>query len=515
MVMLAKLPNELLLKVLEYFPVSSESFDGDPDIRLSIETLAALCRTCRLFQDLATPMLYHTVFVSHRHNRLPSSFRSLRKLTRTLLERPSLRNFVRFVKIWNTRQPGTGYEDYQYPHSTEIRHLYEDITQSFSLGSRHEGWVNYLQGKARIRGVTAIREDDESSTKCGYLYYYRSEDAACALLLFLTPNILELDLQFLYSPMDATGAPCYVLAFLKSAGSSFTALKKLTLSSDYKNPLMHHDAIPCLSHLVRNPNLETFEARGSFTNIPLQIDKQLSARNLRHIDLHECSATGSEIYHILQGCSILQTFSLVSKLNEIYHLISDDYRLTWCSTVKALRSSSKHLQSIFINLRDGLGHRAMECEADPSSPLEDFTALKRLAMTETVLLGTIRPDKQGRKPHYPEEDDSSLYESTSGQPVLLAPQLESLCIMKTTNRTMWYLRSLVCSLPIMLPSLRLITLEIDRKLALDDEQHVGERLEAVASLARELQTVGIRLESDFDTVNSVQRMGIAYIGSVV
>lgn len=82
------LPAEVLCQVFNYFkptlPLRGWSFN-DPDTS-QMPNLISLCLTCRVFRDMAQPLLFRNILISPASDEI----RTCSLLIRTLLKRPSL-----------------------------------------------------------------------------------------------------------------------------------------------------------------------------------------------------------------------------------------------------------------------------------------------------------------------------------------------------------------------------------------------------------------------------------------
>lgn len=94
-----KLPDELLLEILSYLPLikdlgqhARDSYDGEEENQLRLETLNAICCTCKHLRRVAEPLLYSALFL------YPGKVgRRLACYARTILTTPTLRNHLKFV----------------------------------------------------------------------------------------------------------------------------------------------------------------------------------------------------------------------------------------------------------------------------------------------------------------------------------------------------------------------------------------------------------------------------------
>jgi hypothetical protein len=96
MAKLVDLSNELLLIIVSYL-VTGDDIDN--------KTLLNLCRTSRVFLDIAQPALYTCVWIAEP---TPDPLKPLKVFLRTLLERPSLTKSTRKLALINDR--GIRYE---------------------------------------------------------------------------------------------------------------------------------------------------------------------------------------------------------------------------------------------------------------------------------------------------------------------------------------------------------------------------------------------------------------------
>lgn len=199
--MLNALPDELALLVLGSFIQWQNTGSGQraPLLEpIGLRALASVCRTCKMLRDLAEPVLYHNYSkpaitntqVTHLDvdngddhadperaesvNHIQPNL-SLRRLIRTLIERPDLAARVKCISLgqWETVDSlaFSGLKTHPRP-AEEARRYYMTLSRLL-LCSMSQPWA----------------------TAWLYALSEGIEDAEIALLLALTPNVEQLELE--------------------------------------------------------------------------------------------------------------------------------------------------------------------------------------------------------------------------------------------------------------------------------------------------------------------------------
>lgn len=448
--MLAELPVELLVQILDYLVVDCvDDTDLTNDTSKSVQwqnikTLARICRTCKQFEALATPLLYSTFLkpstiplwddpedLNQEHDHpLPH----LRQFLRTLIKRPDLRLHVKSVHIggFRTLVRPEAHQNHPCPISSKMRQEYYLTAKAYFLGARDLDWLNDLDGRT-YRG-------------------YVSEDAEIALLFCLVPNISYLSLQFLV-PYLTPGErhlgrnPCFALAFLKAAAPSLATLRTLKLDSLGLDPL--EDA-PSLLQIFSIPKLESFKAEAQFAHWG-GFKAPVAVNTLRHLDLRDCDISPSAIHRLLVSCTRLETLTFERQETGDWNGYTEaNPPVTWCSIIEALSGCARYLRVLKVDLDRLPGHGSASSNSDMSTMLQHFTALERLSINEIGLFGICVDEQVDPLTR----DGMELYHELLGR---LPPHLESLTIESATDLTLNCLGSAVGFIHETRPSIRQIT----------------------------------------------------------
>ena len=163
------LPDELLVKILEFAALrtqqSSSYYDLEFDQLYSINSIAPLALTCKRFNRLVLPFLYHSIrFVSPK--RIAPATRALRILLRTLQSNPSLGQLCQCLRM---HIPDIGFESIPEDFAAaeeltrylvNLRHLY--IHGGFSYRNRESTWNiirSCVKHMGRLEELSLGRED--------------------------------------------------------------------------------------------------------------------------------------------------------------------------------------------------------------------------------------------------------------------------------------------------------------------------------------------------------------------
>lgn len=449
--MLTTLPTEILSGISELLAIGEEDVDSSNDTSKSatwvkIRSLASLCRTCKTLRHLVTPLLYRT-FVKPDNYIVDSEaskaegrtiekehhLHHLRHFLRTLMERPDLRPFVRRVVVGKyirgPNRPAQAVSIFLNGAPDDgLRKQYRDAAMQFPMGEIHSSWMGDLGLK---------------SPELGEDMKVPSEDAEVALLLCLTEDVSDLTI---FAPLDREG-PHYTLAFFRDSQPSLSRLRTLRLLRENPYACNVYN-LPLLTDVFRFPALEVLVANGPFARWEGQ-DIELPDTSIRSLELCRSGLPQPALRLLFQHCPNLVTLTLACDRNAHwrgarwgYGRAGPRYPLViWDSVVENLHGVATRLRTLKIDL----SHGRWNCPGSIGS-LQGFASLKFLSINESGLFGPG-----------PAESDTELCQIAQGRFELLPQSLESLEMTCCSTSTSMYLRSIVNTLKVMLPSMWLIT----------------------------------------------------------
>lgn len=421
-------------------------------------TLAAICRTCKQLNNVATPLLYQA-FVKPKstlrwRDKPSQRVGNLRPFLRTIVERPDLAKLVKIVYLgpWEMH-------DFRAIHTIPDRRLRDMFTQSIvniNIGPEQDKWV-----------------DDLLSSQ---------EDAEVALLLCLLTDVVDLSIKL---------APCserreskrnfYFCEVFKEALTSsprvhnFKELKHISLHShDMLDDECVEFAYPSLSRIMCLPSLEAFHGHGV---LDYWTDHETYPvySSIHSIKLRECSVTIPAIRKLVASCTKLDTFDLDYNDRDQMDMITGNHQMipkeiaqtspiTWQGILDTLHPQKDHLKVLRIEADACIPLQGLKWyEEDVFTEevahniimrsLPDFTTLRDISIPHMALLG---PDdwtlEKGKAISFPRPAQADLVD-------LLPSSLESLTITDSTCALLPQLEILLDSYPAKLPSLRRIQVE--------------------------------------------------------
>ncbi|GAB7350542.1 hypothetical protein MBLNU459_g1125t1 [Dothideomycetes sp. NU459] len=493
--MLLSLPDEVLLLVLRHLSLWTHAdveivkWSLGPRMLDNWQALARVCRTCTRLRAIAEPLLYRTYvkppnalkpdrlgpeIIENSNLRLHRANRHLRCFLRTLIERPDLARLVRFMTLgewdtaWSLRKAGA---------FTELPD--QDLVHSYRLATK-EIW---LRKPWAVKWVSYLA--------CGI------EDAEVALLLSLTTNLTELDIA-LPNFYEKRGHELFYRRIFEDAlgedagGHSQTAFKQLrrihTVLWQPTNPPAYGFPLYPVSEMIRLPSLESFAAYGAFeSGYAFQWTVKPRTLPLTSLDLGGCGLSASALATLIASCACLKTLFL--SYGEDTAQTED---ITWPEIITALESQKDSLEVLGlradpcsqlyaeeISSQSGLKEFA---DWKPVGSLRHFTALKKLSIYQTPLLG---PED------YIGEIEPAL--TDVHLPDILPSSLESLVIANCTIFALPQLEALLCVGKRGFPHLKKIDVEpVDLWLDLLDvteteADQVSSRLERIKKGFRNAQ----------------------------
>lgn len=471
----------------------------------SLSSLAVVCRTCKAFSELATPLLYHTYVkpntIKDPKDKRPSSL-SLPNFLRTIILRPELAKLVKTVAIGPWEMNITCWQHAPLPDyepSDETNDLYSQAVSKLKVND-HDEWVQDLP--------------------------LGSEDAEIALLLCLLENVVDLSIEQ-SGCSEKLDAHCkyefYFYSILRATAdmsnghtADIHGLKSLKhISINAGGPDVQDDTYPhpILADILGIPSLETFNAYGildfwsSYTLCP-------DNSGIRAIKLDRCGLSMPALMMIVENCAGLDSFDIVYHNDEgsnTEHYIPEDLRdeeegrTTWRSLIIALQSQSHHLKHLRLAASEYNSIDSVEHYISPSrgalnttvGSLANFTALQHLSVTKCALLGPdawLSPMERIYWESAGEDNRHSEMPETERQSFIdrLPQSLQSLEISGCTPMAFEVFEELLHQIPASLPALRHVKFApIDPDFYLGDYHGNKTRLDKIK---KELNALGITME---------------------
>lgn len=464
-----ELPNELLLNIFEHFVIKSSSEIGNNFQKGSlssqkIKNLAAICRTCKRFNELTIPLLYQTFAKPktlgpwHDRNDLVDTMKlpaNLRLFLRTMSERPDLAKLVKIVSLgpWELQNACHRHICTSQPLDADLKTWYSQAASKFVLsGSRQKQWVADLSSG--------------------------QEDAEVALLLCLLENVQHLSIRLAACSKKHTGEKEDFLywSILEAAFPdnctegihSFASLKSISIISFAAMGEVDHEKFPHphLSQVWSIPSLEECKLFGDL-NFWTGSENYPTDGRIRSMQLDSCTLPMAAITKMTSSCARLENVRIVydeSDPNQAFNTavppsLMQESMVTWRSIVGVLSSQCHSLKSLHLDapyespLTEAEGfEKENEFKNATVGSLQHFTALKHLYISEIALLG----------PHFWWIDLAGHDINESKQPDLvdlLPPTLESLTLKDCTAASLVQLEDLVQRCSVKLPSLRQISIQ--------------------------------------------------------
>ena len=489
---LAELPHELLAGILAHLAVEDTDIGLNHDtsnleLWRKLKTLAHLCRTCRSFQQIVTPVLYRTFPKPHttiqRKTRttvnttnvheIPKPSRRLRCFLRTIVERPCLRPLVENIHIgrFESHVSHAAVFDHPFPGGAELSNIYHFGIRQTSLGPYHEAWARQLCGREHV---------DSQEPRSSWTATAGLEDAEIALLGCLVADTKRLSLQFpsfvhghAYGSNDR---PCFSLLFMTDTKfTAFSKLEELSIDSGRRSEEGHygHDQYPKLSNLLRLPMLKTFRGSGMF-DFWSNWEDDILASQIRVLSLDGCTVHPSGIDRLLGRCPMLEDLSLKfatdsecesDNVLEHYPATPDQTWKTWRSLNVSLSRSAGHLRTLSLRAPEEDSELAPSDDCHPNKEsslgsLKHFTALETLDLPQVGLLGPEWWDYTSGFLDIDDPDEAIKQQSNTDLLELLPPHLKTLIVRECSSFMVTQLEKALPRMLISSPLLRRIEIMI-------------------------------------------------------
>ncbi|KAF2216675.1 hypothetical protein CERZMDRAFT_80730 [Cercospora zeae-maydis SCOH1-5] len=369
------LPEEMLGLIIESVVGHQQLEPNNEDCWQHIQTLRSLCLTSTQFRRLAEPFLYRTILWPAGN---PRSACRARRLLRTIVARPELRDCVREIHIG---VDGSLRVEARDTTSQDLRNVdwkaYRTATRELSTLSEYG-----IKHRELLRDLRAGQ---------GY--------ASLTLLLTVCKKVRHIDLKLWPGWKETTTGRLLQAAGTFSADSlapgfiaPYSLLPELT-----QYTLAHGDSEGCtliedVQNLLCHPSLLTLRGR----SLSLQEDelRDFSVRrsNLRVIELTHSLLDAAGIAEMLAVCPKLENLSI-----HWGSLTVGDCIIDWPSIGNSLRHSGRRLSTLRLEPRDAFqfDEASFDTSYPPLGDLTPLSMLRVLQLPAMCLAGLNFPRAQG------------------------------------------------------------------------------------------------------------------------
>jgi len=379
---MTSLPNELLGLIFAYLEINHTEYNKTPSAEfinaaiVKLQILARCCRSSRTLRSLAEPLLYQTYIrgwigaspVPTSEQKVKARHLSLRRFTRTIIQRPDLANRIRHVIIenWNIRPKAVS--RYKRDHD-QLRALTDCVCQNTAdLSVYRDEYFN----EDLVRGT---------------------DDAEVTLLLTLLNNVVHLVVslvpinQHAYYPGHVGSLlPHFRTDSVARSSALLGQLKTVTLMHPRGTRMDFAAAIPMylISNFYRAPVVESIIVKdGVVVDAELNLCWYNSGRSscVEEVVLDQCfmsdRSSGPVVSAFVKPCSRLRVFKYT-----VRNLETAVGSLHFRGVQRALLTVMSMLESMYVDIGfatldfGGTGHAeergffAMHC----------FTSLRELTI---------------------------------------------------------------------------------------------------------------------------------------
>lgn len=411
--MFLKLPNEMISHIFtQVKPVDIADglftrYGSDNLVRhfrKQKRLLAAICRTCKLFNLLATPHLYNSFLVGDNREFYAPSGKTLRGATplrlflRSIISRPALAKLVKVLGIeqWHVRRDW-------------LRHLCPQPKDE-----KLEDGVHDLYASTLIKYSPDVNGKDWSSDLLS-----GNMEAEAALVLCLLEDVHELSIHFADHSGGEDDKYSYLLSSFLCASRgavsgvahSFSKLTHLSLRSvdtwELDDPLTIH--LPEVADLPIFVPIQVLNLSGAF-DFWSGTKEDFTIAGLNTLKLEYCRMSMSTLSALFKSCPKLEHLDIQFTNTPIVGTwpsqLTHRHPIAWASVVRALEPLHDRIRTLRLSRTsdpfqsDNLDWK--DLRRDTIGSMHHFIALRHLAIPHKAYpgqaLGDGLPIIEGRPP---------------------------------------------------------------------------------------------------------------------